>query len=328
MTLSRLFFLGALMLAAMASKAQQTQPPAYEIRKIAVLDRYANNNPDILFVTGESNFDTKLMYFSQSGGRLSAPKEFEQQIPDDRMPRGNAFNIISGRFTNDKYPDVIAIEYGIGALNGGLFLSVNHEGTFAPFKRLPDHLQHKDIWAGLMADVDGDNKPDLVGIVNSGGMGFKSDSEFVYAKNTTPEGADPHAYRFAPWKRIQIPEHVFMEAASEDIDGQGSSDLLLIGANPSGPIPHNRRYAATARHLGPCMFGDIKDVTIYSPEQTAKYGFFDDLDVGIFNGKKGVFQLYRYDLDCHMNSRMDEIYFIEKTDKPNYFMMGEYKKIN
>lgn len=284
-----------------------SQAPGTEIRKIAVLDRAGTGQQDILAVGRDRNStypsDTKLVYLKNDGKSLSEPVDFEQQIPQP-------FNISTGKLNNDGLDDIIAIGYGSGGENGGLFYSLNQGGSFTPFEKLPAHLQNTEIWASALQDVDGDGKVDIVGIFNQN-TDFITQSQYVWAKNLTPKGADPGKISFDYWKPLSMPVPAWaasiadFEIAFDMFDGKLGA--VRLGQDTKTPAPYVRRINSSL--MTGNDFDEGQPSGVITPRAAMMLGQMEDIDIG----RQGTYLLLRKDLNTDGTSASDHIYLIRKV---------------
>ncbi len=297
-----------------------SQTKNYEVRKIAVVDRKKDGNSDIVFVGRDKNdsnkWNTNLMYLENQGkGKFSQPKEFEQQLE-------RPYNLFKGKLTNDNLEDIVVIEKGTGSNNGGLYFSKNSNGTFDRFERLPEELQNPKIWAGVMADLDGDGKEDMVAVANSD-IHFTIPSTIIWARNITSEDSLPDyrgvPFKFESWKKLQIVSKDVVtdyEIAFTNYGLSNKVDALSLAYS----IDNNRNTAKDRRGFFIYYSKEDRDwenpdyVMEFSGNITQKFGFVEDVDLNKFKGKKGVFCVFRKGLRSDGTSNADEIYFVEKKD--------------
>jgi len=324
-----LFAIGLLATAAsyvMPIKATAQTTGQYEVRKMAVVDRNNDDKPDIVFVGHDKSESvrsrTNLMYLENQGnGTFSGPKVFEQQL---KKP----YNLFKGDITGDQLEDLIVIEKGDGANNDGIYFLPNENGKFGTPILLPTHLQNTEIWAGAVADVNGDGRDDLVGIQNPRND-FGTPSRILWAENLTNpneyRGAGVPQYRgavaeFSGWKNLGIenlPMGANYEIAFANYGKSESVDALLLNLG----IGYPTRYTAEDQRALAISYntsdGFEKSYSVMAIEGDiiTNFGFFEDIDVEtITPGKKGVFCLFRQDMGEYGTSGNDLIYFIRKQD--------------
>ena len=304
------FIAGCILSAVHSSKAQDGR---YDIRKMTLADRNGNERVDIVFIGHDfRNSDSGKMQLiflpNIRNGRFGSPQLFEQQIE-------HPFNLFSGRINNDIYEDLIVIGFGDSSENGGLFMSRNSGGKFQPFKKLPQNIQHLQIWAGAMADLDGDGKEDLIGVTNEN-RNFLTVSDVLWARNTSTE----NNISFGNWQNIKLENHedlpkiTHCEVDLANYGGELLPDVLALGMSTR---PGNRRSKQDFRGLslfyqeGPLRFVKMKFVTDLSRGITQAFGFVEDVDIGdVFPGRRGIFLLFREDLRGDGSSSADHIDFV------------------
>jgi hypothetical protein len=209
------------------------QTNVYDIRKIVPVDRQNNSRFDIVCighdVTDPDPDNTQLLFMqNQSNGNFAPPRKFEQQAD-------KPFNLFKGRVDGDRLEDIVVISQGDDSNNGGLYVSRNSGGRFSRFERLPDHLQNPKIWAGVMLDLDGDGREDMIAIINPDNH-FKALSGLVWAKHIG-EGMNEG---FSPWQKLEINEGemnqkmAFYELAFSNYGGELLPDALslMLSAEP------------------------------------------------------------------------------------------------
>ena len=296
--------------ACMPSKTQaQTPTTGTEIRKIALLDKTGSGNPGLLAVghdrSASSTYNTKLVYLNNNGNSFSDPLDFEQQIEEP-------FNIITGKLNNDQLDDIIAIGRGSGGMNGGIFYSLNQNGTFTPFEKLPAHLQNANIWAGALQDIDGDGRVDIIGIYNSD-TDFSSESSYLWAKNLTPANAEPGKIAFDYWRPLKMPsptwstEEVDMEIAFDDYDG--SLGAVRLAQNPYTDFPYGRRITISLQDQE-TNFQEAQPSRTVHPAEIPRIGSIVDVDTK----NNQTYVLFRKNITNHETSDQDIIYLLKKLN--------------
>jgi len=323
-----LFAIGLLATAAsyvMPIKATAQTTGQYEVRKMAVVDRNNDDKPDIVFVGHDKNAkylsDTNLMYLENQGnGTFSGPKVFEQQMDQP-------CNLFKGDITGDQLEDLIVIEKGTGSNNGGIYFMPNENGKFGTPILLPTHLQNKEIWAGAVADVNGDGRDDLVGIQNPRND-FGTPSRILWAENLTNpneyRGAGVPQYRgavaeFSGWKELGIENG--SNGTNYEIGfanyGQNESDeaLLLNLKLGRGRYTIDDRRTFIISYKATTGFEEPYAVLRFDRGAIEAFGFIEDMDIETLSpGKQGIFCLFRQDMGVDGTSDNDAIYFAQKNE--------------
>jgi hypothetical protein len=307
------------------------QTNVYDIRKIVPVDRQNNSRFDIVCighdVADPDPDNTQILFLqNQANGNFASPRKFEQQVE-------KPLNLFKGRVDGDRLEDVVVIIQGDDSNNGGLYVSRNRGGRFSRFERFPDHLQNPKIWAGVMLDLDGDGREDMITIINPD-RHFKDPSGLFWAKNI----GDGMNEAFSPWQKLEINEGemnqkmAFYELAFSNYGGELLPDALslMLSAEPGNRwSAEDYRGLAVSFQEGAMRFLPMKFVVDLSRGITQAFGFAEDIDIGeLFPGRKGVFLLFRQDLIPDGRSSGDRIDFILKRDARTRGYRGDERFLN
>lgn len=250
---------------ATAARLSTAQPGLIHARKALAGDYNGDGWPDV-FIVGHGYDQPPFpgeypqLFLSNGNGTLRYDPSLEVHV-------GFHHAAASGDIDRNGSVDILVVQQG-----AAFFLINNGAGVFSKdTSRLPSDVLYKNFYTGEMADIDQDGYLDVL----LGGH------EFEAAPNTIYWGDASGA--FSAMRKTVLPEMVgkgiVMDFAVEDVDGDGSRDLVVLRTGES-PF-YTGRAIQVLRQAAPRQFVDETGTRI---TMNTSQGWFDFLRVQDVNG--------------------------------------------